>query len=341
MTVHLTDMTADHVDAAAQLLAAQRRAQRRLEPAYNPKYEDPEAVIARLTTLLASPTTHGMVAHRRSGPPAKSHELAGFLIATVSLQTPGTLGYAFLPPRTARVAVESCVAGDDAYDCIRELYAAFAPRWLAQGCFIHYAVVPSTDAIALAAWRSLGFGRTLAWAMRDLSPLPNGAVPEGVEIVRAQPSDLPDVARLVNGNDLYHTGPPIYAPFPPEGARAQWQAHGELLADGKSVAWLARREGRSVAVQTYRPSDESFTEEASIYLDEAYVEPAARSGGAGRALLAQGLDWARSEGYSRCTISWDTSNIVGARFWQRVGFRPLSYRLTRHVDPRIVWAGSS
>jgi len=66
--------------------------------------------------------------------------------------------------------------------------------------------------------------------------------------------------------------------------------------------------------------------------------PDARGTGLGAALLRHSMDWARDEGYTRCTLHFLTANLAAARFWLRHGFQPLTEELVRRVDDRIAWA---
>jgi hypothetical protein len=46
----------------------------------------------------------------------------------------------------------------------------------------------------------------------------------------------------------------------------------------------------------------------------------------------------REQGYELCTVGYYAPNLLGARFWQSKGFKPLGYTLERRIDPRIAWA---
>ena len=80
--------------------------------------------------------------------------------------------------------------------------------------------------------------------------------------------------------------------------------------------------------------------ERTVYLYQGIVSPDARRGGVGAALLANGVAWARDQGYEHIALHYATPNISGARFWQSSGFRPVEYRMARHVDERIAWANA-
>jgi hypothetical protein len=57
----------------------------------------------------------------------------------------------------------------------------------------------------------------------------------------------------------------------------------------------------------------------------------------GAALFARTMEWAREMGYDDCTVNYFTASRA-ARFWQGVGFRPVTYWMRRILDDRIAWA---
>lgn len=79
-----------------------------------------------------------------------------------------------------------------------------------------------------------------------------------------------------------------------------------------------------------------FTPEETAELAEAYVEPNARGEGVSRVLLATALAWAYGRGYRQVTASWPTASPLAAGHWPTLGFVPVTYRLCRVVDPRVV-----
>jgi GNAT superfamily N-acetyltransferase len=88
-------------------------------------------------------------------------------------------------------------------------------------------------------------------------------------------------------------------------------------------------------------AEDLLTPEDSVYVRIAYIEEAARATGPGTQLLTRGMAWAREQDYRHCTLNFFAGNLIGARFWLRRGFRPLSLRLERRIDERISWAEGS
>jgi ribosomal protein S18 acetylase RimI-like enzyme len=328
MTLGLAPVSRDHLDAAAALLAARQRAHRAAEPRLPARFDEPAACRPLVEESLAMAGASGVVALRGG-------RVAGYLIGRPWLAQP------FLGYRTGWVDYAgAAVEAEGAADIYRALYAAFAPRWLAEGCFAHVVTVPAHDAAALAAWRSLGFGREHTRGLRDAGPVAAARPLEG-EVHRAGEEDLAPVMKLRDGLSLYHTGAPIFAPYlwNEEDLRGLTR---EQLADPRTFVLLAVRGRETLGGMIFSeppPRAAMVSPDRCIHLNEAYIAPAERRGGAGSFLLDAALAWLRNDGYEYCTVSWESTNLQGARFWEETnGFRPLFHRLVRALDPRIAWA---
>ena len=51
-------------------------------------------------------------------------------------------------------------------------------------------------------------------------------------------------------------------------------------------------------------------------------------------LLQRGVEWARTEGYVRCSVDFETANVQATRFWSR-HFQIICRSLGRRVNPYI------
>ena len=56
-----------------------------------------------------------------------------------------------------------------------------------------------------------------------------------------------------------------------------------------------------------------------------------RGSGAGLALTAGTLAWARSHGYETLVTDWRVTNLLSSRFWPARGFRTSFLRLYRSI----------
>ncbi|HMA37836.1 MAG TPA: GNAT family N-acetyltransferase [Chloroflexia bacterium] len=335
MPLQLLPFADSHLDEAAQLLADRHRADRARDPMLPAAFADPAATREVLTAIRAEPGS-GVVA-------LQAGRLVGYLLAVYRTPAPTTAQAWLMRPRAAVVRYP-CHAADpaDAAEIYRALYAALSAQWVAAGYFNHYVTIPATDPGAAEAWASLGFGRDLTYAVRDTRPLAAPAPAPGLTIRLATPADLETLYALTEGLFRHHTAAPVYWPFLPE-LEGDTRAHNEqAIANPANACWVAYLDGAPVGLQwleqrTGGGIDVSLPE-SSIYLNLGYTHPRLRGSGVGTALLARALAWAHEAGYTHCTLHYAAANLLGARFWQRSGFRALSHRLHRAVDERIAWA---
>jgi GNAT superfamily N-acetyltransferase len=199
----------------------------------------------------------------------------------------------------------------------------------------------SRDRTVEEAFVSLGFGRTLTAALRGVEPI--GSVqPDGVELHAAAAEDSEVIFALNEELNLHHTRPPIFWPMLTETADSSHAFTRDLLNDPTTNAhWVAYEGGRPVGMNTFMAPfwiSPMLTPEKTVYLYQGIVSEDARRGGLGRRILAQGVDWAREQGYEHVALHFASPNVSGARFWQSQGFAPIEHRMTRHIDERIAWA---
>ena len=64
-------------------------------------------------------------------------------------------------------------------ELVRDLYAAAAERWVADGRTSHYAIVPATDGALVDAWFRLGFGHQHVHAIREAPEPDERRTPSG------------------------------------------------------------------------------------------------------------------------------------------------------------------
>ena len=324
MTRELLPFAATHLDSAAALLAARHRVQREREPRLPERYTSVDATRPLLEALLAR--ADGVVA-------IEGKRVIGYLLGHADLEWGG---------RARLVPMEGHAADHpDVVEVYREMYTEASPAWNDAGFFQHTINIPAGHQAVATAFHSLGFGQMLAFGLRDVGPL--GDVSSGVRVERAGPEQLDDVRRLMVGLGMYNSSSPLFRPFVAQ-TDTEWARKPAVLkqmADERCSYWLAYDGDNAVGVMIFTPPDPSelmVSPDDAVYLWIAYVQPDARIGGVGKALVETGLAWARSRGFGHCTVGWFTTNITGARFWTGRGYSPVMYRLERRIDERIAWA---
>lgn len=320
----------DFLPEAGALLAARHRRDRAALPELPDRFEDPGVARRAVEAAWRRPNASGVAALEGGG-------MAGYLIADVGIDAfRGRSVWVRLAGHALDEAVDA--------ELYRDLYAAAGPPWLAQGCFIHYAMVPTADEAVLAAWGDLGFARDQVYALRALTDADAdpGRTPEGITIRRATPDDRAALADMSSLIARSHAGPPAWVPVAPEVLAELREGYADLVDDPSWTVWLALREGQVVGFQAYFPlvaeDDNLLAAEGCIELKVAGTREEARGWGIGLALTRRGLAEARANDYTYCASDWHTPNLLSSRFWPRRGFRPMAYRLVRHIDPRIAWA---
>jgi GNAT superfamily N-acetyltransferase len=333
MRTEIAHFTIEHVDAAAELLAARHRADLTRQPELPRRFTDVAAAREPLLGAFDTEHTRGVVALREG-------RVVGYLLGTAQLPSP-TSGLALaVAPRSVRIGYAGhAVEPQDGDEIYRALYAALSEYWVDAGYYTHYIGVPATDKQALDAWFSLGFGQEFGFGARKTTPLEVERPDPNIDIRLAGPLDIDLVMRLVDANGAYHARAPMFSPYLPETLPDHRRYHVELLMDPANAVWVAYGHGKPLGLQTFVPSMEGPSNpERCVHLQNGYTEPEARGSGVATTLLARSLAWAHQSGYEYCTVGWLTTNLLSSRFWQRSGFRPQFYRLCRSVDQRIAWA---
>lgn len=326
---------AEHLDAAAALLAARQARLRAADDRLPAAYEDPAACRPLIEAVAGRADAQGVFALADGEP-------AGYAFMWPFLPGPMDLPFAFFPPRTAHIGyAEQCAREDVAFDAHRAMYAALAGEYVRRGIFDHIAYVSPHDRAAHDAYVSLGFGRMLVAAMRDTTPVESQAT-AGVRVDAAGAEDASVIIGLNTHLWEHHTTSPIFWPMLREPLAAEDDFTRMLLQDPETNAhFVAYRDGRPLGMTTFMKPDwvpEVLRDDKTVYLYQGVVTPDARGGGIGQALLARGMAWAREQGYERAVLHFWAPNISGARFWLGMGFRPIEYRMARHIDERIAWA---
>lgn len=296
----------DHLDEAAELLAARHSAHRAAEP------------------LLADANAREAVeaAWRRDGTSGsvaiRDGEVVGYLLGRVADSR--YLGRHAWIERAGHASTEP--------EAVRDLYAVAAPAWVDSGVERHFAAVPVL-ADLLDPWYRLGFGQMHMEAIRG-SGGDGRELPPGVTIRRGGPDDVETAAIPVNRliMDLQELSPSFLPnPLSEEQERADWA---ETFEDPGMAYFVVEREGRILGHSMLYPPDEDMgIGPDAVYLASTATIPEVRGTGVGLALTDHVLAWAAEAGFARVVTNWRVTNLVASRFWPARGFRPTFIRLFR------------
>lgn len=313
MSLEIVSLQEDHLEEAAALVTTGYRALRRHVPLMPPRFEQVESVLQPLRGLAGQ--APGVAA-------IQGGRLTGFLLGWLLPDFRGKRST--YCPEWAHAAET-----EDRQRIYREMYARLSAQWVAAGYVAHIVTSLAHDRTALEAWHWLGFGLTAVDAIRDLTPVPSSTA--DVAIRRA---GRHDVAVAMAFDEALHQHLAAAPVFFSEEHHSQ-EFHERWLADPGNVLWLAYQGDEAVGCMGLGPANPEacyfINDERTASILTAYTKEEMRSGGIGSALLNHSLTWARTAGYERCAVDFESPNIPGARFWLR-HFQPVCYSLIRHID---------
>jgi ribosomal protein S18 acetylase RimI-like enzyme len=135
----------------------------------------------------------------------------------------------------------------------------------------------------------------------------------------ATAADVPALHRLLEALAAQDGAGPVGSP---ESLRAHGFGPRPLFQ-----AILAERAGAAVGMVLFYPDYSTHRGEPGCYVQDIYLEPAARGAGLGRALLARAQAVAREGWGARyLTLAVDPGNAQAQAVYDRLGFRPRGYR---------------
>lgn len=150
-----------------------------------------------------------------------------------------------------------------------------------------------------------------------------------MEVRHAAPGDL---QRLVPMFDRYRQ---FYGRPSDEAGARRFLA--ERIARGQSVILLALEAGEAVGFVQLYPSFSSIRTAATFILNDLYVEPSQRRGGAGRALVEAAAAMAREAGAAGLSLVTGIDNQAARTLYERLGWtretRFLEYGLDLATSP--------
>ncbi|MEK6276097.1 MAG: GNAT family N-acetyltransferase [Actinomycetota bacterium] len=313
--VEIQAFSDEHVDAAAGLLKARHAAHLDAEPLLpaNVDYR------AEVEALWKGEAVSGVVATRGG-------EVVGYLLGV--RRDDAIWGPNIWVELAGHAAIEP--------EIVRDLYGAASADWVEAGRHRHYALVPATDKPLVDAWFRLSFGAQQAMAIQETPEAPD-SLPSEIDVRRAGPADLEAAMTLGGVLPEHQEQSPVFAGYLTQTDEEERAEVAEELADPEVATFIAEREGRPLGLLIIAPADKSPTHaglarpERAALLGFAATIPEARGSGAGLALTAAGLVWARENGHPIVVVDWRETNLLASRFWPARGFRRTFLRLYRSI----------
>lgn len=310
-------LTEEHLDGAAEVLAARHRRHREAETLLGATYEDPAACRDLLATAYAADDASGSVA-------VDGSRVVGYLLGAPKGDSWGQ-----------NIWVESAGHAVEEPGLARELYAVAATRWLDEGRPAHYALLPSHDTALVHEWFRLAFGWQHTHAVRE--PAEAGPVREGLTVRQPERGEIPVLARLDMALTDHQHLSPCFSGSPLdvyEERVADWEEDFDnpkfwnvVVEHDGAIVGSAVGCALHVSSSHVGPADPGH----AGFLGFAAVFPEARGLGVGRALGEAVSAWALREGYTSLVTDWRETNLLSSRAWRGLGYRDTFTRVHRLV----------
>lgn len=318
--------TADDLVPAARLLAQRHALERRAFPTLRAAFEDGERTERILSEMLEDASSVGLCAYENG-------EMKGYLLSDV--RADAVLG------RRAFIPYEGmAVAQDESPELYRQMYARIAEMWLDQGALAHYAVVPAGDPRAADAWLRLSFAYQQVYGITELKAS-EARVPQGLSVRLAEAGDREALRAVSNLIYAYQAAAPTYAAALPERIAEIREGYGDMAADDDTITLLAYAGNELIGFQCADTQDDGdcmMLPERCVEISVCGTIKEKRGTGVGSLLTARMMNRALDAGYQNAIVDWRMANLSSSRFWPKMGFRPVAYRMFRQIDERVYWA---
>jgi GNAT superfamily N-acetyltransferase len=211
---------------------------------------------------------------------------------------------------------------------------------VARGIYRHYVHAPADDVELQAAWFRTGFGQMQAHAVREIGADIQPPTAISFTIRRAGPADIDLLDPILPIIPAALMRSPAFAISPPERFDRLRQDYEPDLGAPEAHYWLAEENGMALGlVGFYEPEPAPMLPDGATEMAVAMTLPSIRGRGVIRALVETAWADAASRGIHWAVTDWRTASLSTDRSWTALGYRPLYYRLHRHIDERIAWAG--
>jgi ribosomal protein S18 acetylase RimI-like enzyme len=314
--LELQPFSAEHIEAAAELLAERHARHCAAEPLL-PADIDFRTEVAALWEKEGASGAVGL----RDG------RVVGYVLATRLADD------VWGPNAWVELAGHAVELAED----VRDLYGFAAASWADERRTGHYVYVPASDAELVDAWFRVGFGAQHAFGIRELADDPAPELPH-ITARAAEERDVEAMVAIAPELSRHQALAPVFAKLREESAEEIRAEVREDLGNRRIGSLVAELDGRVVGNFVVVPIELSTAHSGLArppgvaHLGFAATLPEARGWGAGLALTAASFAWAREQGYDVMVTDWRVTNLLSSRFWPRRGFRETFLRLFRAIS---------
>lgn len=317
MTVQILPFSSNHIRDAARLFVtafARLRKQIQVLPA---EMENPTQVEARLDWIL----------HHGEGLAAQENgRLVGYFTWMAAEDFRGVSKTAAYVPEWGHSAESETIG-----KIYAKLFTEAAGQWDAKNFPIWAVTCLANNHFLERFLFHNGFGMIVQDAVRS-TRMRKTAVEPGLQIRKCSRQDAELIAVLDLEHCDHYTRPPILMTPRQVETPAKIQ---EFLSDNVNSYWIAEMNGNAVGFLRFEGSSTGAAamvrSDKTVAINGAFVLPQYRGYGAATATLQAALaDYAR-QGFTTCSVDYETINPEAFRFWQKY-FKPVCFSVVRYPE---------
>ena len=314
-SISIVDFTAAHIGQAAKIAKQ--------------TYEQERGDVPALPSIDAVP---GLASYAENGLGVAAFErdaMVGFLCAAGPFENAfgSTDAAGVFSPMGANAAIGEARAKTYAL-----MYQAAGEKWARAGAASHGICLYAHDTEAQAQFFRYGFGLRCVDAIRGMEEL---AAPScaGYDFTDLDPGELPQVLQLDYLLDAHMAASPTFI-LRPSDTLESWAAK---IGRAQSILIVAKKHGLVVAYIRAEVDGETFLCDTPGYLHikGALCLPEHRGKGLHQALLSLLLEKAKSQGYTRLGVDFESINPAAYGFWLK-HFAAYTHGVVRRIDEHAI-----
>ncbi len=319
-SMEIRELKYNDIEEACELFAAAYERQRKAVPILDEENSRRDILAEKLRQNMLTP---GVAAYRNG-------KMIGFM---TGLYIDGLLGVhkGVLVPEWAHASVP-----ENAFEIYRKMNRAIGQEWVNDGCLTHAVVFLNTDREAQDAFVWNGFGSACVDAIRPVGSLGAADLMKGLRIGVISENEADEILPLFDAHYKHLSRAPVFNPYmEPETA----DMIKEMLSEPGGRIWAVWDGDTAVGYMKAAHVEDGaawiVNGKNKLCVNGAYVMPEYRGRGIAAALLSTIMEWAASNGYERCSVDFEATNLEACSFWMRY-FQPVCRSYVRRLNENIM-----
>ncbi len=231
------------------------------------------------------------------------------------------------------------VRADQSSELIRKLYAKVSDAWLKQDCFMHYVIVPLGNHTYFEALQNLSFYIQQVHGVMNLEEYRPFTQVSDADVRIAGKGDREKMGRLSGIIQSYQNMAPVFKPILPEVAVDIKSRYENIVEDDDLTVLLAEKDEEELGFQIYETvASDLMIPDNGAELSVAGIYPCQMGNGIGKKLMNEGCVLMSARGLHHVITDWRITKLASSTFWPKCGFKPVAYRMIRHIESNWVLA---